>query len=369
MRRIAAIAWTDRPWTNAELRKDIGMVPYLFHKNHGCEVKIVTGPGEEYPYLDDMKGLNIEYLPDNSLETKFSWIEDNGKDIDLLMLYGVTIHNIYMAPFIKSVNPNCKVTCALDMNAEFADRIPFYESPYKEFFESLDLMWQSDSNMTMFLNEKWYWEVFCARNGYYNLKKGTSSVTYKPFEERDNTILYVGRINDGPKGMSVLLNAFALIANQIPDWQLKIVGPIEHPFEEFIDTYYEYYPELYERVIFTGNIEDKDLLHQEYEMARIFATSTRFEGGTPNAVAEAVCSGDVMAVTQIEAYRDIIGENESGLSAPIDDTKAFADMLVELCTKKDLKQMSLCGYERAKKIYYLDAIVGELYGKICDKGG
>ena len=367
MHRVVAITWTDQPWTNVELRKDIGMVPFLFHRNHGCDVKIVTGPGEDYPYLGEMEGLNIEILPDNSLETKFKWLEENGKDIDLLMLYGVTIHNIYMAPFIKSVNPNCKVTCALDMNVEFADRIPFYESPYKEFFESIDMMWQSGSTMTDFLNEKWYWKVECAINGYYDLKEGTSDVSYVPYEERNNTILCVGRINNGPKASEILLNSFASIADEIPDWSLKLVGTIEHPFEEYIETFFYYYPQLVDRVIFAGNINDKDVLHREYEMAKIYASSTRFEGG-PNAVAEAVCAGDVIAITQIEASKDFIGDNESGMSVPIDDAEGFARMLLELCTKCDLKKMSSAAYERGKKLFRLDVTVGELYGKLCDKG-
>lgn len=367
MRRVAAISWIDEPWTNIEIGKDCGLIPYLLHKNHGCDVTIVTGPGEDYPVLKYMDGLKLIRLSDNSLETRKQFITEQGKDIDLLMFYGVTGHNILVSEHLRAINPNCMMTCSLDMNAEYADRIPFYKEPYFGYFDNLDLMWQSNKVMTDFLNEKWCWNVECGRNGYYNLETGTSYTDYVPIDQRENIIVYVGRIDEVDKVTSILLNSFAAIADSVPDWKLKLVGPVEKPFDEFVDKFMADHADLQDRIIFTGNINDRGRLHKEYESAKIFATSTRHEGG-PNAWAEAMCAGNVMAVTRIDAYKDFIGNDECGLSCPIDDEAAFTEMLLKLCTECDLDKMSRAAFEIGRTKYNFEKVVEDIYGKLCDRG-
>lgn len=368
MKKIVVMAYWDAAWRNEDLGKDCGLVPYILAQKSGAELTLVTGPGEQYTYTKLMPELSIHLLDDNSIDAKCSYLERYGNEIDLLMLYGVTAHNLSCAETIKRVNPNCLITCALDMNDEYADRIPFYQQPFWGYFNSIDLMWQSDTLMTDFLKNKWDWDIECARNGYYSLTQKTSDIEYVPFEERNNTILYVGRINNGQKALKKLLEAFAMASPFISGWQLRMIGNIESPFEEIIDAFYDCYPELQDRVVFTGRIDDKSILHSEYEKAKIFAATSIVEGGTPNAFSEAICTGCVMAVTRISAYRDIIGEDEAGLSAPIGDSKAFADILVKLCNDERLEEKSKAAYERGKEFYSLERTVEMLYGKLRDKG-
>ena len=368
MKRIVVMAYWDAAWRNEDLGKDCGLVPFILSQKSGAELLLVTGPGETYTYTKFMPGLTICLLNDNSIDSKCRYLENYGSGIDLLMLYGVTAHNILCAETIKRVNPACMITCALDMNDEYADRIPFFQQPFWGYFNNIDLMWQSDSLMTEFLKNKWEWDIECARNGYYSLIQKTSNIEYVPFEERDNTIIYVGRINNGQKALKKLLEAFAMAYPCIQGWQLKMIGNIESPFEEIIDAFYGYYPELQDKVILTGRIDDKNVLHHEYEKAKIFAATSIVEGGTPNAFAEAICTGCVMAVTRISAYRDIIGEDEAGLSAPIGDTKAFADILIKLCNDEGLEEKSKAAYERGKELFSLERTVEMLYGKLRDKG-
>ncbi len=368
MKRIALMPGQERPWLNYELSKDCGLVPYLLMKNHKCDAFVVSGEGEEYPYLKIMDGFRVEKIKDSTLETKLEYIRENARNLDAVIFYGITWHNIWMAEELKSVNEKCLLACALDMNPDFIDRLPFYQKPYCDYLASLDLMWQSDTEMTEFLNEKWYWEVVCERNGFYNLERGTSDVEYYPFEKRENVIVYVGRINDEHKHVSMLMKAFANVADRIPDWKLRLVGPVEDPFGEYIETFFDYYPELAERVEFTGNITGREQLHHEYEKAKIFASATWFEGGTPNAMAEAVCSGCVMAITKIGAYKDVIGDNESGLCVDVSDEEGFGEMLVELIQKSDLEKMSKVSHERGNKLYNMENIVRDIYGRLCAKG-
>ena len=363
-KKVAMMSGLSAPWSNRALAKDCGLVPYLLMKNHGCEAFMVCGKGNDYPYLELMDGFSIVLLPDNTIESKIEYLRVNGNSLDLVLFYGVTSDNLQMADMIKKVNPSCKLACALDMNADFADSIPFYEKPFCDYFGAMDLMWQSDKRMTDFLNAKWYWDVVCEHNGYYDLQLHTSHVEYFPFEQRDNVFLYVGRINDEIKNIGLLMRAFANIANQVTDWNLKIVGPVEEPFSEYIDFFFGYYPELMDRVEFTGKIDNRTDLHHEYEKAKIFCSTSRMEGGVPNAMSEAICSGCVIATSKIDAFLDATGNGEYGRSVDIDDENGFSDILMELVTKCDLSQMSMKAYEAGRLDFNMEKIVGEIYGKL-----
>ncbi len=367
-RKVVMITCEDRPWSNAELAKDIGLVPYLFHRKFGCDVSMITGPGVTYTYAELLPGLIIEYISDNTVETKVEYLEKTGSQIDLLMLYGVTYHNIVMTETIKRVNPDCMITCALDMNIDFADRIPFAENIFRSFFEKIDLMWQSDQIMTDFLNKKWFWKVECERNGYYSLIDQCSDQGYFPFEKRNNTILYVGRINNHIKAVHNLIEAFAMAISSINGWKLKIVGPEEDDFAAWKEKYFAEHPELVKYVEFTGSIEDRSILHNEYEMAKVYASASRFEGGCPNSTAEALCSGCAIVITQISAYVDIIGDDEAGLSSPIDDVHSFAQNLIFVCNNPELNAMSRKAYKRGMTYYNMEKIVEEIYGKLSSRG-
>lgn len=368
MHRITSIVWEPRPWYNVELAKDIALVPYLLHKNHGCEVTLVTGPGEEYTYLEYLEGINFVVLEDSSIECKKEYIRKNIDNIDLFMFYGVTSHDLLMSEYLREIGAKCMKTCALDMYIEYADRLVFYKDPFFSYFDNMDLMWQSDATMTRFLNEKWDWNIECERNGYYNLVKGTSKVDYVPIADRDNTILYVGRIIEEQKRIKTLLDAFVIAADKLPDWTLKLIGPIDPGFFEYLDMFMEYHLEIADRIIVIDNISDKEELHREYEKAKIFASTSDMEGGVPNAMTEALCTGCVMAITQIESYRDCIGNDEAGLSAPIGDAERFSDILVKLCTESDLDKMSKASYDRGQELFNLEKIAGEIYGKLCARG-
>ena len=132
-----------------------------------------------------------------------------------------------------------------------------------------------------------------------------------------------------------------------------------------IKAYYKKYPWLTGRVIFTGLIQDRKTLQQEYLNAKIFALPSISEGGTPNVVAEALWAGCVLAVTEFDAYLDAIGNGCCGKSAPINDVNAFSQILLELCTNCDLEQMSKNARKHGENFLDMEKIVGGLYEQLC----
>ena len=159
----------------------------------------------------------------------------------------------------------------------------------------------------------------------------------------------------------MLLEAFALIADQIPDWKLRLVGSVEEEFQLFLEQYWKKFPKLVERIEFTGVLLEKEALYEEFQRAKIFALSSTYEGGMPNDMAEAYFGGLAVAVTQMDAYREIIDDGKCGMSAPIGDPVAFSQILLTLCHSPQLRKMGENSYAYGKRQFDMERIVARLY--------
>lgn len=363
IKRVVAMAPYERPWSNVELIKDCGMIPYLLYKNHGCDVSMVGAGGGEYPYARFVKGMKLEFLEDGKVMTKVQYIMENGKDIDCLILRGCYSTNFAVALAYKTVNPHGRIYVGLDANSDWMDRIIWYNADFTGFMNNCDVIATSCTAMQNFLNEKWPWKIECIPNGYYDLFEMQNKKIC--FEDKEDIILTVGRLGTSQKATEVLLEAFAIAAEQIPGWKLKLVGTIENSFYDYINEFFKRNPLLSDRVIFTGSIEDRMLLQHEYKKSKIFALTSTLEGGTPNVIAEALWAGCVTAVTQFDAYEDAIGYGNCGKSAPIGDVQGFAQVLLELCMDNKLEMMSEKALEHAENFYDMEKIVGGLYEQLC----
>ena len=358
LKTAIAIPWREG-WSNVELTKDCGYIPFLLHKNHGMNVTMVGANTEPYPYLDTyVKGLNMEFLNEGSVEEKTDYIIQHAAEIDLLMLRGPYPHNFLPAIEYKRVNPKGKIYIGLDANSHWTDRILWNDPTFIQFMNCCDVIATSCRAMQKHLNEKWPWKIEYIPNGYYNY--GITRPA-PDFAKKENTILTVARLGTPQKCTDVLLNAFAFIADRLPDWKLKLVGSINPVFETYIKTFFEHYPQLASRIEFTGVISDKEQLFEEYQKAKIFALPSFFEGGTPNVIAEALTAGCATAVTKFDAWEDAIDDGRCGMACNIGDVNGFADILFALCTHPDLPQLSQNAYDYAMRNYNMETIVSKLH--------
>ena len=366
-KRKKAVAFPYREgWSNVELTKDCGLIPFLLYKNHGFDVTMVSADWGEYTYLDTyVKGLKMEFLPTGSVEEKIKYLEKNSKDIDCLILRGAYDINIGYAIVYKQINPSGKIYVGLDANSGWMDRIIWDRPKFIAFMDCCDVIATSCKALQKHLNEKWPWKIEYIPNGYYDY--GVPKL--KPdFEAKENVILTVSRLGTSQKATDVLMEAFAMIADKIPDWKLRLVGSVEKEFEPYIEEYYNRYAKLRDRVQFVGSIADKNKLFDEYLKAKIFTLTSTYEGGTPNVVAEALTAGCVMAVTRFDAWEDAIDSGRCGMSAEINNVAEIADMLLQLCTTSDLKVFSENAYDYARRNYDMESIVSKLHEMLFGGG-
>ena len=357
-KNVVAMAPYTRGWSNVELLKDCGLIPYLLYKNHNCDVTFVGAYNGDYPYWDKyLKGVKMEFLSSGEEIDKLAYLEKNAFNIDCLILRGCYDSNWAVAATYKRLNPTGRIYVGLDANSHWMDRIRWNHPAIAGFMNCCDVIATSCTAMQDYLNQKWPWKIEHIPNGYYSFEKQDKIIN---FENKKNVILTVSRLGTQQKATHILLEAFAKVAQRLSTWELQLVGSVEPAFEAYIKEYYERYPWLLDRVHFLGSITDKNELRKKYLDAKIFALSSILEGGTPNVIGEALSAGCVIATTKIDAWQDAIGNGKCGMASNINDIEGFSDMLVSLCNDMYLKNMSEEAILHAQNHFNMEKIVARL---------
>lgn len=126
------------------------------------------------------------------------------------------------------------------------------------------------------------------------------------------------------KAVDIMLAAFALIADKIPEWKIDIVG--EGPLRAELETYSRKI-NLQKRIIFHGHVTiPMDLLLS----ASVFVLPSRFEG-MPNSLLEAMASGLPSIVTDSSpGPMELVQDEHTGLVVPVEDVNALATAMLRL---------------------------------------
>ncbi len=143
--------------------------------------------------------------------------------------------------------------------------------------------------------------------------------------------LAVGRL-DRQKGHDILLEAFAMLKTDLPDWRMVVLGdgPLRDNLQGMAANL-----SISDRVYFAGFAENP---FPWYRAAQIFIHPARFEG-LPNAVLEAMNERLPVVVTDAqEGLRDFVVDRVSGLVVPVGSADALAAAMVELAKDPNLRQ-------------------------------
>ena len=362
---IYAISAAADSWSNGQLTKDCGIIPYLFYQQYGYRAVMAGGDTEqEYPYLDTyVKGMELDCFSDHQLQTRLDYIRAHQADMDILILYGPYPSYPEMVELYRKLRPDGRIYLALDANSSWMDRILWDEPKFLRFLQQCDVIAASGRKLQRHLSQKWPVRIDYIPNGFYNFARVNLEVD---FSQKENIILTVGRLGTKQKQTQILMEAFAAVQSMIPEWTVRLVGSVEADFKSYIDQYYERYPELKDRVVFAGAIQDKSALMQEYQKAKIFALTSVFEGGTPNVVAEALYGGCYMVTSAVDEAMDITREGRCGEVFPLRDVSALARLLLTICP--DERRIAAGGQEAidyAQRTFDFAAIIKRLHYLLC----
>ena len=322
-----------RPLQNVQLMKDRVILPYTCYRLFGESLKLVTQPAEEYPYLSYLPGAELISLPTDMshMEGAVHYVSEHCAEINLLCLFGARVEYIELVRTYKTLRPDGIIYLKLDANIEWVNELPLPDESFSAFLNGCDIISCEARRLQSLIYKKWQRPVEYIPNGvYYPLYPEAANVRY---EDKENMILTVGRLGDIQKNILLLLYAYALTFLELKEpWDLVMVGSITPEFQADYEDFCKRYPSLAPHVHLTGNIEDKQVLHQYYKRAKIFALSSRGEGGSPNVFSEAAIFGCTVVTTGIDAAPDMTDNGRVGRISPnIEDFDGFAKELTALC--------------------------------------
>ncbi|MCO5398477.1 glycosyltransferase family 4 protein [Ralstonia soli] len=164
----------------------------------------------------------------------------------------------------------------------------------------------------------------------------------QPAPRTTKTVLAVGRLVH-TKGFDVLLNAWALVTQRMPDWELIIVGEGEerHVLEALRDRL-----GLGTNVMLPGALSD---ITKAYEQASIFCLSSRYEG-FGLVLIEAMAFGLPIVSTACETGpRELLVDKRDAIMVAIDDHLALANALLDLISNRaEADKLARAAGEKAK---------------------
>jgi len=315
---------------NFHLVKDVGQLPYFMYKTEGYDAELISYKNNaQYPFLEkEVKGLKLNFIPNKGRFLYFEigvlyYLWNYSKSIDVLNLFHFKKDNFLYLLIYKLVNPKGKTYIKLDMDILFfKDYNTFLFSNYafKNFFLKTLTSWifkltdvfsvETDQAREYLL--KVYPELknklICIPNGIDNMYLD-QEIPVKPFHEKENIILTVGRIGTEQKNTELLLDALKI--TDLKDWKVYILGPIEESFQKYIADFYREFPQMENKVIFTGNITNRKELFDWYNRAKIFCLSSRFEG-FPIAFSEALYYGNYILTSPVSSAEHITANGKYG---------------------------------------------------------
>ncbi len=310
---------------NIHLTKDVGMIPYKMNELYGWDAAIACyRNAQEYPYLDnEVRGLKLEFIDrrfNNSRLDGLLYLMRNAKSIDVLQIFHIqSTRNFYWIELYKRLNPNGKVYLKLDTDYGLVH----YDFPFgKTILSKMRIqvakkcsLISAETESTAYgLTNKWGIKVEWINNGFYSMHK-----TLVSYNEKENVICTVGRIGTYQKNNEVLLEAFERFSKENQDWKLKIIGTIEREFLEYINAFMKKNPQLKSRILFMGEITDREKLYEEYKKAKIFVLTSRWEGFAVSYM-EALAAGCFIISSDVYCAYDVTDYQRLGLLFSIGDS-------------------------------------------------
>jgi glycosyltransferase involved in cell wall biosynthesis len=166
------------------------------------------------------------------------------------------------------------------------------------------------------------------------------------------TVLFVGR-QFQRKGGDILLEAFRLLKQRLPDARLVIVGPTDLSVDisgvEMLGLLDKSTPDGWAA------------LRKAYESAHVFCMPTRYEGFGISFL-EAMYFGLPCVSTFTEWWQpEMIVDGETGLIVPLEDVEALCEAMLSLLTNPEkARAMGMAGRKRAEEIFHWPAVIDRM---------
>ncbi|HZU03091.1 MAG TPA: glycosyltransferase family 4 protein [Ktedonobacteraceae bacterium] len=179
-------------------------------------------------------------------------------------------------------------------------------------------------------------------------------------QERTHTVVCVSKLRY-EKGIDVLLQAWRIVHEQLPQAKLILVGsgPIQGQLEQLADAL-----GIRQSVEFAGLQND---VPAQLQRGSISVLPSRWEG-MPNALLEAMASGLACIATRVSGSEDLIQHTVNGLLVESEDyvamAKALTTLLSDLALVQQYGQAARATIEQQYALEHIIDMYRELYQKL-----
>lgn len=366
MKKLLFIS-TRKEFEKVRLYKDEGLLPYYLGKEYDLEVDFLCSNRnkwmpekfrtmriiEKKTYFNVLKenkffkNLYIDYI---------FYLLKNAKKYDYLAFFHLHPVKLPLVMIYKFLNPKGKIYIKLDVmlstieyfnNCNILKRIFFkyllkkvdlFSCETEECFEKI----KKEGILGIDLSKK----ITLLKNGFDEDYLKDNKIKIKSFEEKENIMITVGRIGTEQKNNEMLLKAIENIEPK--DWKIFLIGPYTDEFYKLYLQFLEQNPEKKEKVMLIGNIDDKNILYDYYNRAKVFILTSRWES-FGLVLGEALRFGNYIISTDVGIARDITKNNEIGKLIKSEDELTLKEEIFTVINDKiDLKYKYDLSLELAK---------------------
>lgn len=355
------LLFTIKEFYNIHLYKDVGLVPYYLSKGYELETDIIYSNEKKVKVMEKFRNIKLEELKYYNLEKiikkidKFKIFENisfyryllkEAKKIDYLMLFHLGTDKFFLIILYKFFNRKGRVYLKLDIELKY---IKHYNQNFKNIFRKIqknilknilkkvDLISCETKECFDEIRESGLCNLDISNklayipNGFDEEYLIENNIKVKKFEEKENIMITVGRIGTEQKNNEMLLKVIERM--DLKDWKIYIIGHYIEEFKEYYDNFIKSNPDKKDKVILVGNIEDKNLLFDYYNRAKVFLLTSRW-GSFELVLNEALRFGDYIITTDVGAAKDITNNGKIGIVTEIENEEQYKNEILKVINKE-----------------------------------
>lgn len=375
MKKLLFIS-TRKEFEKVRLYKDEGLLPYYLGKEYKLEVDFLCSNIKKWmpEYFRNIKIIekktylqvfNKNKIMNNLFLDYILYIIKYSKKYDYLQFFQIHAAKSLLIFLYKLLNPKGKVYLKLDIELKSIEQFN-NENMIKKFchrymLKNIDLFscetkecYQKilhNNILGINISKK----IAYIPNGFDEEYLKENNIKIKSFEEKENVMITVGRIGTEQKNNEMLLESLNNI--DLKNWKIYIIGPYTEEFKIKYEKFIKNNQDKKESVILTGNIENKNLLYDYYNKAKVFLLTSRW-GSFEIVLSEALRFGDYIITTNVGTATEITDNRKIGVVTEIENIIQFKNEVLKIIDNKiNLEEKYNKSLELSKRQFLWNEIV------------